>query len=112
MTTIQVRRGTTSEWVTSNRVLDSGEFGYDETLRQLKIGDGTTAWRSLPSIGVLGWQGIGSVVGASAVTGTSIYAPAFAALAAAAATSGNVTQKTAGTTVTAAAVVTGVGVKV
>jgi hypothetical protein len=46
-TKIQVRRGTGAAWTTSNTVLDIGEFGYNTTTNQLKIGDGTTAWADL-----------------------------------------------------------------
>jgi hypothetical protein len=46
-TRIQVRRGTTAQWTTSNTTLDVGEFGFDTTLSKLKIGDGSTAWASL-----------------------------------------------------------------
>ena len=46
-TRIQVRRGTTSEWSTSNPILAAGEVGYNTTLDQIKIGDGTTAFNSL-----------------------------------------------------------------
>ena len=46
-TKIQVRRGTGAAWTTSNTVLDIGEFGYNTTTGQLKIGDGTTAWADL-----------------------------------------------------------------
>jgi hypothetical protein len=46
-TRIQVRRGTGAAWTTSNPTLDIGEFGYNTTTAQLKIGDGTTAWNDL-----------------------------------------------------------------
>lgn len=46
-TRIQVRRGTTAQWNTSNPVLDVGEFGYNTTNGQLKIGTGTTSWSNL-----------------------------------------------------------------
>ena len=46
---IQIRRGTTAEWAAADPVvLAAGEQGYDSTLKRLKIGDGTTAWASLP----------------------------------------------------------------
>ncbi len=46
---IQLRRGTTAEWTAANPViLAAGEPGLDTTLGQIKIGDGTTAWASLP----------------------------------------------------------------
>ena len=46
--TIQIRRGTTSAWNSANPVLALGEAGFDTTTRQTKVGDGTTAWTSLP----------------------------------------------------------------
>ncbi len=46
-TRIQVRRGTTSQWNTANPTLEEGEIGYNSTLGQMKIGDGSTAWSSL-----------------------------------------------------------------
>ncbi len=46
-TRIQVRRGTTSQWNTANPTLEEGEIGYNSTLGQMKIGDGSTAWASL-----------------------------------------------------------------
>lgn len=46
-TRIQVRRGTTAQWSTSNPTLDIGEFGFNTSLGQLKIGDGVTAWADL-----------------------------------------------------------------
>ena len=46
-TTITIRKGSSSEWISSNPVLASGEPGYDITNNILKIGDGTTNWNSL-----------------------------------------------------------------
>jgi len=46
-TRIQVRRGTGAAWTTSNTVLDVGEFGYNTTTNQLKIGNGSTSWNDL-----------------------------------------------------------------
>lgn len=46
--TIQIRRGTTSAWNSANPVLALGEQGYDTTVKQFKVGDGATAWTSLP----------------------------------------------------------------
>ena len=46
-TRIQVRRGTTSEWNTANPTLEEGEIGYNSTLGQIKIGDGSTSWGNL-----------------------------------------------------------------
>lgn len=52
MTTVirqmQQRAGTSSQWSTANTVLLAGEHGFDTTLKKFKIGDGVTAWNSLP----------------------------------------------------------------
>jgi hypothetical protein len=47
---IQLRRGTASEWSAENPVLLEGELGIelDSTRNKIKIGDGSTAWNSLP----------------------------------------------------------------
>jgi len=47
---IQLRRGTSSDWTTENPVLLEGEIGIelDSARNRIKIGDGTTAWSSLP----------------------------------------------------------------
>lgn len=50
-TTIQFRRGPTSEWISNNPILASGEPGYDITNNILKVGDGVSAWNNLDSIG-------------------------------------------------------------
>jgi len=45
---IQIRRDTTGNWAVANPVLLEGEMGLDTTIKCLKIGDGVTAWNSLP----------------------------------------------------------------
>ena len=35
-------------WESKNTTLLDGELAYDKTKKNLKIGDGTTAWNSLP----------------------------------------------------------------
>lgn len=45
-TKIQVRRGTASQW--SSQVLAQGEIGFETDSGLFKIGDGSTAWSSLP----------------------------------------------------------------
>lgn len=42
------RRGTATQWTSANTVLAAGEFGVETDTGQFKIGDGTTAWNSLP----------------------------------------------------------------
>jgi len=47
---IKPRRDTSANWASVNPVLASGEIGLDTTTKQFKVGDGTTAWSSLPYI--------------------------------------------------------------
>jgi len=47
-TMIKVRRDSSANWV--DVVLAEGEFGYDTTTKELKIGDGTTVFQSLGGI--------------------------------------------------------------
>lgn len=49
-TRIRFRKGTESEWSSSNPILASGEPGYDLTNNLLKIGDGETNWSNLTGI--------------------------------------------------------------
>lgn len=44
---IQIRRDTTANWASGNPALAAGEVGYDTTLGQVKVGDGSTTWTSL-----------------------------------------------------------------
>ena len=46
-TTIKIRKGTESEWSSSNPVLASGEPGFVTDANRFKIGDGNTSWNSL-----------------------------------------------------------------
>jgi hypothetical protein len=53
LSTIQLRRGSSSEWSASISPLAMGEVGYDITLKKFKIGDGTSLWSSLPFATIL-----------------------------------------------------------
>lgn len=44
---IQMRRDTGANWKTKNPVLLAGEFGFDTTKKQTKMGDGITPWVDL-----------------------------------------------------------------
>lgn len=44
---IQMRRGTSSEWNSADPILNEGEIGYNSTLGQIKVGDGSTIWSEL-----------------------------------------------------------------
>lgn len=49
---IRIRRDTTAAWNTAPiPTLADGEWGLDTTLRQVKIGDGVSAWNNLPWLG-------------------------------------------------------------
>jgi hypothetical protein len=43
-------KGDTAHWATQARPLEEGEPGYNTETKDLKIGDGVTAFADLPSI--------------------------------------------------------------
>lgn len=45
---IRIRRGTTTQWLSSTKVLSEGEFGLDTILDKVKIGNGSSLWVDLP----------------------------------------------------------------
>ena len=45
---IQLRRDIANNWLSNNPILAEGEIGIETDTVQIKIGDGTTAWVSLP----------------------------------------------------------------
>lgn len=45
---MQVRRDTAANWASNNPTLLAGELGVDTTRHLTKVGDGSTAWNSLP----------------------------------------------------------------
>lgn len=50
-TKIQHRRGTASQWTSTNPVLASGEIGIESDTNKIKFGNGTTNWAGLPYFG-------------------------------------------------------------
>lgn len=48
---IQVRRGSSSQWVLANPILSSGELGFEIDTNKLKIGNGSDTWNDLKYIG-------------------------------------------------------------
>ena len=44
---IQLRRDTSTNWITANPVLAQGELGLETNTRKIKVGDGSTPWNSL-----------------------------------------------------------------
>jgi hypothetical protein len=51
---IQLKRGTAAQWTASNPILAAGEPGVERDTGRQKIGDGTTAWNSLPYVDAVG----------------------------------------------------------
>jgi hypothetical protein len=67
---IQVRRGTASQWSSSNPTLSEGELGVELDTSKFKIGTGVANWNTLPyATGIQGPQGIQGVQGLQGVQG-------------------------------------------
>jgi hypothetical protein len=66
---LQIRRGTASNWTSSNPTLESGEIGYETDTGNVKIGDGTNPWTSLGYVS--------STYPQVAVSGTDINAAGY-----------------------------------
>jgi hypothetical protein len=66
VTQIQIRRGTASQWTSTNPTLAAGEFGFETDTNKLKCGNGSTAWNSLTYI-----NNDGDITGVTAGTGIS-----------------------------------------
>jgi hypothetical protein len=49
MTRLQIRRGTSAQWASTNPILAAGEPGLDTTTGIMKVGDGVTYWNALLS---------------------------------------------------------------
>lgn len=47
-TRIQLRRGLSADWASANPTLSYGEVGIEIDAKRFRIGDGSTAWNSLP----------------------------------------------------------------
>lgn len=48
MPVIKIRRGTTTQWNSSTKVLQVGELGIDTILNKVKAGNGINVWSGLP----------------------------------------------------------------
>ena len=55
---IQIRRDTKAKWAELNPILAAGEMGFEIDNNRLKIGNGITAWNSLPYITETDWSTI------------------------------------------------------
>lgn len=71
-TTIQIRKGTATQWSSTNPVLGSGEPGFDTTNKILKIGNGSTVWNSLLSTSFVADSAIFSNVNVLSATYDSV----------------------------------------
>jgi hypothetical protein len=49
---IRIRRGTTTQWLSSTKVLSEGELGLDTILDKVKMGNGVNLWADLPFLHV------------------------------------------------------------
>ena len=69
---VQVRRDLAANWTSANPILLAGEFGYEYDTNKAKIGDGTTAWTSLPYLSsYTGPTGATGFTGPTGPTGAS-----------------------------------------
>ena len=55
---IQIRRDTKAKWADLNPILAAGEMGFEIDNNRLKIGNGITAWHSLPYVTETDWSTI------------------------------------------------------
>ena len=47
---IHAKRATAAEWTAENPKLGVSELGFERDTGKIKVGDGTTAWSSLPYV--------------------------------------------------------------
>ena len=55
---IEIRRDTKARWADLNPILAAGEMGFEIDNNRLKIGNGITAWNSLPYVTETDWSTI------------------------------------------------------
>jgi hypothetical protein len=74
-TKIQVRRGSSSNWTTTNPVLSEGEIGFETNTGKFKIGNGSSAWSALDYFGgEVDLSGYLTISSASTIYATKMYA--------------------------------------
>jgi hypothetical protein len=73
---IRIRRGNSSQWASSTKVLQVGELGIDTTLNKIKAGNGSSLWPDLPWLTItpdeITTQVSGAVTTANLYTDTAI----------------------------------------
>jgi hypothetical protein len=57
LVTLQLKRGTGTDWTTRNPILAAGEPGFETDTGKLKIGSGSTGWNNLPYFNASGLTG-------------------------------------------------------
>lgn len=67
----EFRRDTAANWTANNPVLLDGELGWERDTRKVKMGNGTSAWNSLPYGGIVGGTGATGAAGATGATGAA-----------------------------------------
>ena len=72
---IQIRRDSAADWTSNNPTPSAGQPCYEDDTGYLKIGDGSTAWTSLP-YAIVGKQSIW--IPASAMIAATTLPPAYA----------------------------------
>ena len=55
---IQIRRDTKARWADLNPIFAAGDMGFETDNNRLTIGNGITAWNSLPYITETDWSTI------------------------------------------------------
>lgn len=70
---ILLRHDTASNWSSVNPVLSAGECGLDMTNNIIKIGDGVTAWNSLPAASGSSVSVINNLTSTSTTAALSAY---------------------------------------
>jgi hypothetical protein len=66
---LQFRRGTAAEWTAANPTLAAGEMAIETDSDRFKLGNGSTAWNSLPYGGIQGPTGNTGPTGVTGPTG-------------------------------------------
>jgi hypothetical protein len=67
---LNMRKGTAAQWRGVNPILSAGEPGFESDTKKFKLGDGTTAWNSLPYFRVDG----GNLDGEAPIAATRLAA--------------------------------------
>ena len=68
---IEIRRDTYNNWSGVNPTLALGEIAYETDTKNLKVGDGSTAYLSLGYVNVSGYSGMAGAYSASGFSGYS-----------------------------------------